>query len=114
MKMSTKTARDLYRNRYIFRRIAKSNKINRDAILTKSPLTLFQTIKLLCNCLKDGRFKINNTHRTRLETHKGLIRDLADGNNKAIKSKVIMNGNGVSSFFKTVLPIITPLLLGLL
>ena len=114
MKLSTNDAREIYRHRYILRQIGKAKEFERDNILRRSPAALYKCIKSLCRSLVDGRIRLTNKHRTTLAPHHELIRELARGTNKTIKSQALMSGNGLGSFLKSVVPIVLPILAALL
>ena len=112
-KMTKSLARELHRNKYIFRTIAKS-KSKRAEILNNGPPSLFKNLKTLCRCLVDGRIPLTNSHRRRLTNHKQLIREISALPIKGIKDNVIMQGDGIGSFLKTILPIVAPILTALI
>ena len=114
MKLSKIAARKLHKHRYIFKRLSAVDKKTRSIILAKSPVSLYDCIKTLCKGLVDGGIVLTNHHRNRLATHRSLIRELSKGTNRDIKSKSLMNGDGLGSFLKSVLPIITPILAALI
>ena len=115
MKTLTKSlARELHRNKYIFRTISKSSKNRRLEILNNAPPSLFRNIKSLCKCLVDGRIPLTNAHRRRLHSHIPLIREISTTPTAGIKDNVIMRGDGIGSFLKSILPIVAPILTALI
>ena len=113
-KMTKSLARELHRNKYIFHTIAKSSKNRRAAILNNGPDSLFKSIKTLCNCLVDGRIPLTNVHRRRLRPHVQLIREISALPVTGIKDNVVMRGDGIGSFLKSLLPIVGPILTALI
>ena len=113
-KMTKSLARELHRNKYIFHTIAKSPSKRRLEILNNGPPSLFKNIKTLCRCLVDGRIPLKNSHRRRLIPHKQLIREISALPLNGIKDNVVMRGDGIGSFLKTILPIVAPILTALI
>ena len=113
-KMAKSLARELHRNKYIFHTISKSSKKRRAEILNNAPLSLFKNIKTLCKCLVDGRIPLTNVHRRRLRPHVSLIREISAMPVTGIKDNVVMRGDGIGSFKKSLLPIIAPILTALI
>ena len=102
-------SKELKRHLFIFKALTKQAK-NRDIVLNKAPLTLYKTIRLLFKLMKKGAIPLNNAQRDRLKPWVSFIRNNSVGKDSSIRSRVVQNGNGLSSILKTILPIIAPIL----
>ena len=68
-------------------------------------------IKTVCKCILDGRIPLKPPHITKLKPHRKFIRNVAHGNIKEAKKHIQTGGSILQTVLKTVLPILSELLL---
>ena len=68
-------------------------------------------IKTICKCILDGRIPLEPPHITKLKPHRKFIRNVAHGNIKEAKKHIQTGGSILQTVLKTVLPILSELLL---
>ena len=112
--LSTSLARQLHRNRFIYRSVSAAPAHKRRVILKSCPANFYNNIKSLCNCLVDGRISLKLGQKRKLKPHAKLIRGISKTSQANLRKHIIMRGNGFGSFLKSILPIVTPVLAALI
>ena len=97
--------KDFTPNKYEINKIYSHSRSNRDL---KQHTKLIKTI---CKCILDGRIPLEPLHITKIKPHRKFIRNVAYNNLNVAKKHIQTGGSILQTVLKTVLPILSKLLL---
>ena len=97
--------KDFTPNKYEINKIYSHSRSNRDL---KQHTKLIKTI---CKCILDGRIPLESPHIAKLKPHRKFIRNVAHDNLNLAKKHIQTGGSILQTVLKTVLPILSELLL---
>ena len=105
--ISVKDGKLIKRHEYILKKLATSNSKNRKRILSNAPNELFHVLMLIFKLLESDKFKLSNKRKTKINSHKQLIKSTSKLNHQAIKRKLTnQRGGSLSKILSTILPVI--------
>ena len=113
-RLSLNQATLLKKHRYILKKLASTNEVNRRKILKNSPSELFKTLNIIFKLIDNNQLNLSTNQASKIKKHKRLIKSTSKLNGNNIKGKLTrQKGGALGTILSAVLPVIGGLIKGI-
>ena len=110
-----KQANLIRQHSYILRKLATSNRKDRQKILKNAPTELFKVLNMVLKLLADEKLDLSSQQNQKIKKHKRLIRSASGLKNSHIREKFAgQSGGALATILSAVLPVIGSLVQSIL